>query len=170
MRNLLVRAGTALVLVAAALGVVGAPAVATVPGASPVAVTARVDNGVDVQVAPRIRLGRIQYDAPGHDTALNVNGEYVVVRNIGGTPYNVTGWTVRNRAGDVYTFPAYVIPAGSYAVVRTGVGVDTPITRYWGLTRHVWGNDADAATLRSAVNATIDVCRWASAGDGYVNC
>jgi hypothetical protein len=83
---------------------------------------------------------------------------------------SLTGWTVRDRAGNTYKFGSYHLGAGKSVVVRTGKGTNTSTTRYWGRSNHVWNNGGDTATLRTDGGKTIDSCKWSSAGRGYTTC
>jgi hypothetical protein len=127
---------------------------------------------VSVPVRP-IQFGRIQYNAPGADRATNasINSEYVVIQNRGTVARSLTGWTVRDAQAHIYTFGTFTLAAKKSVVLRTGKGVNTATTRYWGLRYHVWGNTADKAILRApATTANTDYCAWTTAGPGYKVC
>jgi Lamin Tail Domain len=120
-----------------------------------------------------IQFGRIQYNSPGTDTTANasVNGEYVVIRNLGYTARSLTGWTVRDAAKNhVYRFGTFTLGARKSIVLRTGKGTNTSITRYWGLGWHVWSNTGDRVYLRSAAGTGMDYCAWTTSGVGYKVC
>ena len=141
----------------AALGCAALIAVGTVPAEAAVST---------------IQFGRIQYNSPGTDRATNasVNGEYVVVKNLGRTARSLTGWTVRDAQNHVYKFGAFTLGAGKSVVLRTGKGTNTSTTRYWGSGYHVWNNSGDKAYLRTAAGANMDYCAWTSTGAGYKIC
>jgi len=124
------------------------------------------------EAASPIQFGRIYYNAPGTDRATNlsVNGEYVVIKNLGNTARSLTGWTVRDAANHVYKFGTFTLGAGKTVVLRTGKGTNTSTTRYWGLGYHVWNNTGDKAYLRTAYGTSIDYCAWSSNGLGYKYC
>ncbi|WP_232344369.1 lamin tail domain-containing protein [Actinoplanes awajinensis] len=119
-----------------------------------------------------VRFTRIRYNAAGTDTRKNasVNGEYVRLTNKTRVTTTLTGWTVRDRAGNTYTFSTFRLGAGKSVLIRTGKGSNTASTRFWGRTGHIWNNGGDAATLRSSGGKTIDTCSWSSAGRGYTAC
>ena len=121
---------------------------AAVGCAALVAVTA-----APAEAASPIQFGRIQYDSPGTDrtTNVSVNGEYVIIKNLGSTARSLTGWTVRDAQHHVYKFA-------------------TSATRFWGLGWHVWNNTGDKAYLRTAAGTTMDSCVWTARGLGYKNC
>lgn len=65
----------------------------------------------------------IHWDAPGND-GTNVNGEYVIVRNVGSSPVDLSGWLLRDSALDAwFTFPGgSVLAPDDYRVVHAGLG------------------------------------------------
>ncbi|GAA4592829.1 hypothetical protein BJY16_000767 [Actinoplanes octamycinicus] len=122
--------------------------------------------------AGSVRFTKIQYNAPGRDTRTNTSiaGEYFRLTNKTSKTVTLTGWTVRDRAGNTYKFSTYGLGAGKSVTVRTGKGKNSTYTRYWGRTYHVWNNTGDSATLRTGGNKTIDSCTWSSAGKGHTSC
>ena len=129
-------------------------------------------TAVSAEATSPIQFGRIQYNSPGTDRSTNVsvNGEYVVIKNLGTTARSLTGWTVRDAQNHVYKFSTFTLGAGKTVVLRTGKGLNTRTTRFWGLGYHVWNNTGDKAVLRNAAGTTMDSCSWASNGLGYKNC
>jgi Lamin Tail Domain len=129
-------------------------------------------SAVSAEAASPIQFGRIQYNSPGTDYATNtsVNGEYVVIKNLGTTSRSLTGWTVRDAQNHVYKFGTFTLAAGKSVVLRTGKGTNTSVTRYWGLGWHVWNNTGDKAFLRNAAGSGMDYCAWTSNGLGYKSC
>jgi Lamin Tail Domain len=140
---------------------------AAVGCAALVAVTA-----VPAEAASAIQFGRIQYNAQGTDRATNVsvNGEYVIIKNLGSTSRSLTGWTVRDAQNHVYKFGKFTIGARKSVVLRTGKGTNTSTTRYWGSGYHIWNNTGDKAYLRNASGTGMDYCVWTKAGLGYKYC
>lgn len=129
-------------------------------------------TALPAEAASPIQFGRIQYNSPGTDRATNlsVNGEYVVLKNLGTTARSLTGWTVRDAQSHVYKFGTFTLGAGKTVVLRTGKGLNTRTTRYWGLGYHVWNNTGDKAILRNAAGTAMDSCTWTANGLGYKNC
>ncbi|WP_309238263.1 lamin tail domain-containing protein [Actinoplanes aureus] len=120
-----------------------------------------------------VQFTRIQYNAPGADRKTNksINGEYFRITNKTKKVINLFGWTIRDRAGNLYRFTSnYYLAAGNSTIVRTGKGSNVRTNRYWGKTKHVWNNGGDTATLRTPANKTIDTCRWTKPGKGYTTC
>lgn len=94
----------------------------------------------------------IEYDPPGDD----VVGEYVMLRNTGGSAATMTGWTLRDLANNTYTFPAFTLAAGAEVRVWTGAGPDDGANLYWGRGQAVWNNTGgDAAILRDSGGAEV---------------
>lgn len=95
------------------------------------------------------------YDAVGNDNE-NLNDEYVVLRNTGSEPLDISGWTVSDEAGHTYTFPdGTVVEPEAEVTLRTGSGTDTASTYHWGRAGAVWNNDGDVVTVRNATGATV---------------
>lgn len=65
----------------------------------------------------------VSWDAPGQDNQ-NLNGEFVVVRNVGSVPVDLSGWLLRDSSlTSWYYFPGgSVLAAGDYYVVHVGRG------------------------------------------------
>lgn len=93
-----------------------------------------------------VRILEVLADPPGDD----VLGEYVLVRNEGGTAADLTNWTLRDQAGATYVFPAFSLVAGSEVRIWVGSGSDDTANLYWGRASAVWNNNGDTAILRDA--------------------
>jgi hypothetical protein len=111
-------------------------------------------------------ISKIYYDSPGSDTGSNssLNAEYVTLKNLRGTAQKITGWTIRDPQGHVYTFPATTIKANSTVTLRSGSGTDGISTRYWQQSWYVWNNTGDTATLKTSNGATVDTCKYTDKG------
>lgn len=122
--------------------------------------------------ASAVQLGKINYNAPGTDTNANtsVNGEWVVVKNTASTSRCISGWTVRDAQGYVYTFGSLCLGGYKTVTLYTGKGTNSSTRRYWGRSWHVWNNTGDRAYLRNGAGTLMDSCGWSSAGAGYVSC
>ncbi len=108
------------------------------------------------RVRTKIRLRRIVYNPSGDD----VVGEKVTIANLGTNPTSLRGWTLRDRAGHVYTFRSLLLGVGATVTVHTTRGTDTSLNRYWGSTTAIWNNGGDAATLRTAAGSVVDGCSY----------
>ncbi len=88
-------------------------------------------------------------DAPGNDHD-NLNGEYVVIRNLSHAAVVVGDWTLCDTAAHCFTLPAEaaIAPADS-VVIYTGRGAADRHRYYMNRGQAVWNNRGDAATLRN---------------------
>jgi hypothetical protein len=55
-----------------------------------------------------------------------------------GSPVDLEDWTLSNGRGREFVFPAFRLFTGGGVTVFTGVGENTPLVLYWGLTEPVW--------------------------------
>ena len=121
--------------------------------------------------AGAIQFRKIYYDQPGSDRPVSnykLNREYVVIKNTGMITRTLTGWTVRDRANHVYTFPSFKLGAGKSVTLHTGKGTNTSSHLYWGKGWYIWNNTGDKATLRNS-GTISDTCTWGD-GIGYKYC
>ena len=118
-----------------------------------------------------IRISRVQYDSPGSDQGGNhsLNAEWVRITNNAGRGKNLTGWTLSDRTGHVYHFPAFTLRGGSSATVHTGHGYNNATNLYWRQSWYIWNNTGDRATIRNAHTNIVDRCSW-GAGPGSTSC
>jgi Lamin Tail Domain len=141
------------------------PKNAVLANSSP-AVTVSLDGSSGVK-AGAVRFNRIQY------AAATLDGEYFRLTNTTAAAINLAGWTVRDAAGNAYTFGSHTVAAGHTVYVHTGQGVNgrpDSAQLYWGKTSYIWNNSGDSATLRTSDGATIDSCRYTGSSKGYTSC
>lgn len=113
---------------------------------TPIAVT---DGGTPLQIA------EIHADAEGNDRE-NLNGEYVRFGNAGNETLDISGWTVRDEADHVYTFPEGAeIGPNETVTLYTGSGEDGGGDYYWGQGSPVWNNGGDTVIVRNASGGTV---------------
>ena len=55
-----------------------------------------------------------------------------------GSPVDLNGWTLSDGFGNEFEFPSFRLFTGGGVTVYSGVGQDTPINLYWGLTSPLW--------------------------------
>jgi hypothetical protein len=104
-------------------------------------------------VAPaNIQITHIEYDPPGDD----VQGEYVLIENLGGHYATMTGWTLCDAVDNCYTVSFFILSVGSQVRVWTKSGAWDDSNLYWGRDQAVWNNDGDTATLRNGGGIVID--------------
>lgn len=97
-------------------------------------------------LAPTAQNAQVQI--VGVDKAGDVTAEGVRIRNTGNT-INVTGWTLTDADGNVYTFGEQLIFSNTEITLYTRVGQNTPIALFWGKDTAVWGESGDVITLRN---------------------
>jgi len=107
----------------------------------------------------KVVIYHVHYDAEGNDNE-NLNDEYVVIKNLGDTAVDLTGWTLRDEAGHTFMFPRFTLDAGATVTVHTGSGINTKTHLYWGKSRAVWNNDHDTAYLYDSHGNLIDKKDW----------
>ncbi|MBM2621106.1 lamin tail domain-containing protein [Actinoplanes sp. LDG1-06] len=122
-----------------------------------------------------VKFTGIQYDSPGVDSGSNgsLNTEWAKITNTTKSTINLKGWTVRDQAKIIYTFPSYNLAAGASVFIRSGKGTNSGNQRYWGRAGkvgYVWNNDGEQATLRNAAGTNIDACVWRTVSPGYTAC
>jgi micrococcal nuclease len=119
------------------------------PEPSVTATPAIADGGVPLRVV------EVHADAEGRDGE-NLNDEYVVFRNAGDEPLDISGWTVADDAGHEYTFPdGTTLAGGARLTLYTGDGSDVQDERYWGSSTPIWNNDGDTVVVRTAAGETV---------------
>ena len=87
---------------------------------------------------------RVVWDAPENDAA-NINGEYVIVRNTGTAPVDLTGWLLRDSSLEAwFTFPpGSLLAPDDYRVVHVGAGTNgqpQPRDLYMQATKPIFAN------------------------------
>jgi hypothetical protein len=106
--------------------------------------------------ASAVYISAVQFDAPGDDTK-NLNGEWVRVTNRGDGAVLLDGWTMSDRTGaEPYRFSTFSLQPGCSVTIYTGSGEMNDTSLYWGMTKPLWGNRRDEATLRDGGGNIID--------------
>jgi micrococcal nuclease len=85
---------------------------------------------------------------PGPDED-DLNGEWVLLGNLGSRDADLTGWVLRDESStNRYPFPAgTVLPPGKQVTVHTGCGRDREGDLYWCQDGPLWNNGGDTALL-----------------------
>lgn len=94
-------------------------------------------------------ITHIEYDAPGDDS-LNLNGEWVEIRNDGSSTMALDGWTLKdNSASHRFRFPnGFTLAGGGLVRVYSGCGSASSSALYWCVTGSaIWNNTGDTASL-----------------------
>lgn len=109
-----------------------------------------------------MKIYHVWFDSPGSDNRSNtsLNGEWVQIKNTGGSAVSLKGWVLKDASNHRYVFPNIKIGAGKYMKIHTGSGKATTSDRYQGRRAYVWNNDKDTATLTKASGAKVWSCSW----------
>jgi phosphatidylserine/phosphatidylglycerophosphate/cardiolipin synthase-like enzyme len=99
-----------------------------------------------------IQITHIEFNPDGDD----VQGEYVRIENQGGEGQTMTNWTLRDEANHVFSFPSFLLGAGTTVRVWTKSGSNTTTDLYWGSGAAIWNNTGDTAYLRDHNGNPID--------------
>jgi micrococcal nuclease len=103
-----------------------------------------------------IRIQEIYYDAPGPDHQ-NPNGEWITFQNQGSEAINLSGFTLKDEANHIYSFPAINLEPSAVLELHSGQGRDAKGMLYWGLSGDaVWSNNGDSAYLRDPQGKLVD--------------
>jgi hypothetical protein len=88
-----------------------------------------------------------QFEAPDPEND-NLDEEYVVFKNTGGSSIDLKNWVVEDEVGQDYKFGKFTLDSGNTVTLRTGTGNDDPdsdpdANLYWGRGGAVWNNTGD---------------------------
>jgi len=123
---------------ASSLSVVQPAVPANAQGAAPVTT---FDPNVDIPVEIVSVVG-----------AGTLNAEWVIVRNAGLEPINLSGWSLKDENRNVFTFPNLTLNTGGAVQIHTISGTNTVIDLYWGLGDPVWSSGEEAQLLDPSGN------------------
>ena len=140
----------------------------TIAAAFTAVVPLTVAAGPAEAATPAIKITKVYYDSPGADTRTNtsLNAEYVMRKNTTSTNRTLTGWTLRDAANHIYTFPTFTLKAGASVTIHTGKGTASQTHRYYNAINYVWNNTGDTAYLRNAAGTLVHKVVWTSVGTG----
>jgi membrane protein implicated in regulation of membrane protease activity len=102
-------------------------------------------EGIKKDALSSARIVYVEHD-PRESEARN---EFVAIENVGDLPIDVTNWTLCDKAGHQFTFPALTLKAGARVRVWTSSGTNTSTDLYWGRDLAVWNNEGDQVFLRN---------------------
>jgi hypothetical protein len=117
---------------------------------------------IPATASARVKIYLIQYDPSGPDdgSRASLNDEFICLENTGNRSVDLTGWTIRDQDGNVYTFESYSLPSKAIVTIHTGRGSDRRLHTYWDQTDYVWDNPGETARLRRANGNLVDACRY----------
>ena len=115
----------------------------------------------------RIAISEIWYNSPGKDTGANasLNHEWVELHNNTAKAISLANWTLRDKAGHVYTFGTFTLKAHASVRIHTGHAANTAANLYWRHSWYIWNNNGDGATLKNASGTVISRCSYSDPGE-----
>jgi len=78
--------------------------------------------------------------------------EVVVIQNKGLEAVLLSGWTLKNAAGDAFTFPTVNFYPGGSLQVHTAAGANSPVDFFWGRTQPAWQHGGSASLFDTSGN------------------
>ncbi len=94
-------------------------------------------------------------DAAGDD-ADNLNDEYIVFKNTGNAPLDLSDWQLRDAAGHSYTVPrGTTLRPGEQVTVHSGSGENTTSDLYWNSGQPIWNNGGDTVIVVDTEGTTV---------------
>lgn len=123
---------------ASSLSVVQPAAPAPAQSGAPVA---SFDPNVDIPVEIVSIVGAGTLDA-----------EWVIVRNAGNEPINLSSWELQDSDRHVFVFPNLTLNTGGAVQIHTISGTNTVIDLYWGLGASIWQSGEEAQLLDPSGN------------------
>ena len=114
----------------------------------------RVNHKTDcgtIEVIPTLPSGSVKAEITSVIGTGVIADESVVIRNNGNVSLLLTGWTVKDNQGDVYTFPQLTLYPDGTVQLHTGPGIDTASDLFWQRTTPVW-NSGDLVALYDTHN------------------
>jgi hypothetical protein len=111
-----------------------------------------------------LRITSLEADPPGDDRQ-NPNGEYVRIVNVIDEVMDPRGFTLTDRHGHRYIFPALSLKPGHSVLLFSGRGRDRTdskeqIVLYWQSDGPIWNNEGDTATLRAPDGSLVDTFQY----------
>jgi len=97
-----------------------------------------------------IGIEYFHYNAKGND-CVNLNDEYVKLRNTCNFTCNLTNWIIKDEANHIFKFPEFLLKPYERVVIYTGCGNNTAKALYWCnccyACNAIWDNDHDTLYL-----------------------
>jgi micrococcal nuclease len=101
-------------------------------------------------------INKVRFDPPGNQ----LDREFVSIKNFGMAAIDLTGWTLRDNGGNVYTFPAATLAPGALLKLYSGSGANTATRLYWMSAGPIWNDTMDRALLTDASGLLRDRCAY----------
>ncbi len=119
------------------------------------------ENNLGLWLKSKVGMVKIEinYDAPGNDN-MNLNDEYVLIKNSGADSIDIDSWTVKDSATNIYRFKKYLFESGSTVYLFTGSGNDGEGKFYWDSPQPIWNNDSDTLYLRDREGLLVEIYNY----------
>ena len=106
----------------------------------------------------------IFFDAQGNDNE-NINGEFVILENIGSEILDTSNWTIKDSGTNIYRFSSYKFNPHTRIILFSGEGKDRSEDDdawylFWESPRPVWNNDHDTLYLRDKEGLLIEIYNY----------
>ncbi|KKP91742.1 MAG: Nuclease (SNase domain protein) [Parcubacteria group bacterium GW2011_GWA1_36_12] len=107
-----------------------------------------------------IGMAYLNSNAEGDDCK-NPNDEYIKFSNSCSAECELTGWTIKDEATHIYTFPEFILQSNSLLTLKSGKGTDTTEVLFWdnngnsGQCPAIWNNDKDTIYLRDKQGSLV---------------
>jgi hypothetical protein len=106
---------------------------------------------------------QVRYMGLGDDS--QPNNEFVTIaldtRYSNGNILDLSGFKLKNDAGDIFTFPAgFSITAAQNVRIHTGTGTNSTADLYWNRANGVWKNAGDCAYLMRPSGSVLYRVFW----------
>lgn len=132
-------------------------ALPTVPPTATITATAPAGTPIPPAEMPSLAALIVDVTYDGDATSNDPNDETVVIINGSATTLDMTGWTLRDTRGHLYTFGTFMLPLDGQVTLYSGKGTDSATQRYWGQSTGVLDNTGpETLSLRDATGTLID--------------
>ena len=105
----------------------------------------------------------IFFNAQGNDNE-NINGEFVILENIGSEILDTSGWTIKDSGTKIFQFDSYKFNPGNRIILFSGEGKDRREDdewyMFWDSPRPVWNNDHDTLYLRDREGLLVEIYNY----------
>ena len=106
----------------------------------------------------------IFFDALGNDNE-NINGEFVIIENIGQEILDTSNWTIKDSGTNIYRFASYKFKPDTRIILFSGEGKDRNEDDdewylFWESPRPVWNNDHDTLYLRDKEGLLVEIYNY----------
>jgi len=127
------------------------------PPASPAPPTPSAASPPPASTAEHATLAALIVEVTPGGVGGDAMDEHITIINGGDAPLSLTGWTLRDTRGHVYTFGSYTLPTDGTVTVRSTKGADTATDRYWNqATALLTNTEPETITLHDAANTLVD--------------